>query len=44
MKKRESVESLVNRAVEGKLSEILKEKVTLNHKAISSADFNKMFE
>ena len=44
MKKRESVESLVNRAVEAKLSEILKEKVTLNHKAISSADFNKMFE
>ena len=44
MKKRESVESLVNRAVEAKLSEILKEKVNLNHKAISSADFNKMFE
>ncbi len=44
LKKRESVEALVNRAVEAKLSEALKGQVTLNHKAISAEDFNKMFQ
>ena len=33
LKKRESVEALVNRVVESKLSEILKGQVTLNHKS-----------
>ena len=44
LKKRESVEALVNRVVEAKLSEILKGQVTLNHKAVSAEEFNKMFE
>ena len=44
LKKRESVEALVNRAVEAKLSEALKAQVTLNHKAVSAEEFNKMFE
>ena len=42
LKKRESVEALVNRCVEAKLSEVLKGQVTLNHKAISVEEFNKM--
>ena len=44
LKKRESVEALVNRVIESKLSEILKGQVTLNHKAVSAEEFNKMFE
>ena len=44
LKKRESVEALVNRAVESKLAEALKAQVTLNHKAVSAEEFNKMFE
>lgn len=44
LKKRESVEALVNRAVESKLAEALKAQVTLNHKAVSAEGFNKMFE
>ena len=44
LKKRESVEALVNRVVEAKLSEILKGQVTLNHKAVSAEEFNKMFQ
>ena len=44
LKKRESVEALVNRSIEAKLSEALKAQVTLNHKAISAEEFNKMFE
>ncbi len=44
LKKRESVEALVNRAVEAKLSEALKGQVTLNHKAVSAEEFNKMFQ
>ena len=44
MKKRESVEALVNRAVETKLSVALKEQVALNHKAVSAEEFNKMFQ
>lgn len=44
LKKKESVEGLVNRAVEVKLTAALKSQVTLEHKAISAADFNEMFE
>ena len=44
LKKRESVEALVNRSIETKLSEALKSQVTLNHKATSAEEFNKMFE
>ena len=44
LKKRESVEALVNRVIESKLSEILKGQVTLNHKAVSAEEFNKMFQ
>lgn len=44
LKKRESVEALVNRVVESKLTEVLKGQVTLNHKAISADEFNKMFQ
>lgn len=44
LKKRESVDALVNRVIEAKLSAALKEQVTLNHKAISVEDFNKMFQ
>ena len=44
LKKRESVEALVNRSIEAKLSEALKAQVTLNHKAVSAEEFNKMFE
>lgn len=44
LKKQESVEALVNRAVEAKLTEALKGQITLNHKAISAEEFNKMFE
>lgn len=44
LKKRESVEALVNRVVEAKLSAALKEQVTLNHKAVTAEEFNKMFQ
>ena len=44
LKKRESVEALVNRSVESKLAEALKAQVTLNHKSVSAEEFNKMFE
>ena len=44
LKKRESVEALVNRAVEAKLSAALKGQMNLNHKAVSVEDFNKMFQ
>ena len=44
LKKRESVEALINRVIESKLAEAVKTQVTLNHKAISVEDFNKMFQ
>ena len=44
MKKRETVDGLVNRAVETKLSTALKSQVKLKNKKISLADFNKLFE
>ena len=44
MKNRQTVDSLVNRVVETKLAEALKDKVTLNQKTVSVEDFNKLFE
>lgn len=44
LKKKESIDNLVNRAVEAKLAGVLKEKVTLEPKSISVEDFNKMFQ
>lgn len=44
LKKQESVEALLNRVVESKLSETLKAQVTLNHKAVSAEEFNQMFQ
>lgn len=44
LKKQESVEALLNRVVESKLSEVLKAQVTLNHKAVSAEEFNQMFQ
>ena len=44
LKKKESVEGLVNRVVETKLAAALKSQVSLEHKNISMEEFNKMFE
>ena len=44
LKKRESVEALVNRVIESKLGDALKTQVTLNHKAVSAEEFNQMFQ
>ena len=44
LKKKESVEGLVNRVVETKLASALKSQVTLENKTISEEEFNKMFE
>lgn len=44
LKKKESIDGLVNRVVEVKLAAALKNKVTLEPKTISMEDFNKMFE
>lgn len=44
LKKKESIEGLVNRVVEAKLAAALKAKVTLNNKTVSVEEFNKMFE
>ena len=44
LKKKESVEGLVNRAVEAKLAAALKSQVKLENKSISMEEFNKMFE
>ena len=44
LKKRESVEALVNRAIENKLAAAIKEQVTLNHKTVSAEEFNKNFQ
>lgn len=44
LKKKESIEGLVNRAVEAKLSSALKTKVTLNNKTVSMEEFNKLFQ
>lgn len=44
LKKKETVENLVNRVVEVKLAAALKTQVSLENKNISAEDFNKMFE
>lgn len=44
LKKKESVEGLVNRVIETKLASALKSQVRLNNKSISAEEFNKMFE
>ena len=44
LKKKESIEGLVNRVVETKLAAAVKLQVTLEHKSISAVDFNKMFK
>ena len=43
LKKKESVEGLVNRVVETKLTAALKPQVTLDEQPISAEEFNKMF-
>ena len=43
LKKKESVEGLVNRVVEVKLAAALKSQVELEHKTVSAEEFNKMF-
>ena len=44
LKKKESVDGLVNRAIEAKLSAALKGKVSLDEKTISLDEFNKVFQ
>jgi trigger factor len=44
MKKRETVNDLVDRVIENKLIAVFKEKMTLENKSISMDDFNKMLE
>ncbi len=44
LKNREQVNGLVERCIDQKLTEALKEVVTLNHKTISAEDFTKMFD
>lgn len=44
LKKKESVEGLVNRAIEAKLATALKPQVELDNKTVSAEEFNKMFE
>ena len=43
LKKKESIEGLVNRVVESKLAAALKSQVELEHKNVSAEEFNKMF-
>ncbi|MDY5354185.1 MAG: trigger factor [Bacteroides pyogenes] len=44
LKKKETVNNLVNRAVEAKLAAALKSQVKLENKTVSIEEFNKMFE
>ena len=44
LKKHESVDAFVDRAIDSKLTQALKKSVKLNEKEISLDDFNKMFE
>ncbi|WP_291529180.1 trigger factor [Bacteroides sp. UBA939] len=44
LKKKESVEGLVNRVIESKLGAALKSQVKLENKTVSTEEFNKMFE
>lgn len=43
LKKRETVDNLIDRAIELKLGVALKEMVTLNKKSVKAEEFNKMF-
>ncbi len=44
LKKQETVQAMVDRAIESKLAVALKDKVTLDHKGIEMEEFTKMFE
>ncbi|MGX8682586.1 MAG: trigger factor [Bacteroidales bacterium] len=44
LKKRETVDNLVERVIDTKLAEVLKQKVTLEHQDISAEDFGKMMQ
>ncbi len=44
MKKRETIDNLIDRCIEVKLGAALKEKVTLEEKNVTVDEFNKMFE
>jgi len=44
LKKRETVDNLIDRCIEVKLGAALKEQVSLTHKTVSAEEFNKMFE
>ena len=43
MKKKEQIDGLVSRTIDKKLTVVLKDAVTLEHKSVSIQDFNKMF-
>ena len=44
LKKRETVDNLIDRCIEMKLAHALKQKVTLELKTVSAEEFNKMFD
>jgi trigger factor len=44
LKKKDSVDGLVNRVIEAKLAQALKAKIKLDEKTVSTEDFNKLFE
>ena len=44
LKKRENVDNFVDRAVDMKLTEVLKNVVKLNEKEVSLEDFNKLLQ
>lgn len=44
LKKKESIDGLVNRVVEAKLAAVLKGKVTLENKVVSVEEFNALFK
>ena len=44
LKKRETVDNLIDRCIDMKLGEALKGKVALNEKTVSAEEFNKSFE
>lgn len=43
-KRREALDNLAGRVIDNKLTEEIKGKVTLNHKSVSTEEFNKLFE
>ncbi|MCR4612779.1 MAG: trigger factor [Bacteroidaceae bacterium] len=44
LKKRETVDNLIDRCIEVKLGTALKEKISLNEKSVTAEEFNKLFE